>query len=238
MIEGRRIQAIIPARAGSKGLPRKNMRMLAQRPLAAWTMSAARSSRFIDSIIVSSDDPEVLHLAMTFGLACMERPPELAGDETPMAAVIEHAVSGEPGADIIVLLQVTSPLRTTEHIDGALQKLTAGSAPCVVSVRRATEPPQWMLVMEDDGTLSPLLPGKPSRRQDLRPTYLLNGAIYAAQAQELASCGYDFAQLRSSAFEMPIEASVDIDTMRDFEVAERIMTDSVKHPDSREASDG
>src|SRR5438105_2614309 len=111
------VVGLIPARGGSKAIPRKNLAPLAGRPLLAWTVAAARDSASLDRVVVSSDDAEILELARSLGVETIVRPDELGADETPMRAVVEHALGELAGCEVLVLLQPTSPLRRAEHID-------------------------------------------------------------------------------------------------------------------------
>ena len=122
MYEGKKFLAVIPARGGSKGVPRKNIKMLAGKPLIAWTIDEAKKSKFIDTCIVSTEDEEIKKVAENCG-GCVPflRPAELAQDSTPGIEVILHAMEKFPDYDYIVLLQPTSPLRLVEDIDGAIE---------------------------------------------------------------------------------------------------------------------
>ncbi len=221
---GKSILAIIPARGGSKGLPRKNLLPLGGKPLIAWTIEAARASKTIDRLILTSDDEEIMTTAE--GLGCevpFARPAPLAGDETPMAAVVEHALDSlERGYDYLVLLQPTVPGRRGEDIDAAVARCIEAEAPACVTLCEAEENPHWMFRLDDAGRLAPLLDGQepPARRQDLPRHYLLNGAVY------VAACEW-FRERRSFFGEgavgqvMPRERSLDIDTAEDLELARR-----------------
>jgi CMP-N,N'-diacetyllegionaminic acid synthase len=121
---------LIPARGGSKGIPRKNLAPVAGKPLLAWTVDAARAATELTRVVVSTDDDEIASVA---GVEVLRRPAELAADETPMLDVVRHAVA-ELSPDVLVLLQPTSPLRRAEHIDAALRLLLESGADAVVSV--------------------------------------------------------------------------------------------------------
>jgi len=226
MIEGRTVLAIVPARGGSKGLPRKNIRPLAGKPLIAWTLECASQSRYIDRCIVSTDDPEIADVAREWGGDVpFLRPAELARDDTPGIAPVIHALEQIGGYDLVVLLQPTSPLRAPSDIDGCLEKLTASGAPACVSVTPADQSPYWMYTLTERGKMRPVLEGieRAVPRQQLLEVYVLNGAVYAAEVEWLKK-SRSFLTEETVAFVMPRERSVDIDTLDDFERAERKLT--------------
>lgn len=217
MIQGMRVLALIPARGGSKGVPGKNIRLAGGKPLIAWTISAAKQSKWLDRTILSSDDPEIIKVARS--LDCdvpFIREAHLAKDETPGIEVVLDALRRCPGFDWVVLLQPTSPLRTAQDIDCALERCIETGAPACVSVCAAQENPYWMFTLAEGGHLSPLLPGSTiARRQDLPRVYALNGAVYVAKAEWLLQQG-SFITSETVAYEMPRERSLDIDTEEDF----------------------
>ena len=124
------VLGLIPARGGSKGVPRKNLAQVAGKPLLAWTVEAARAASELTRVVVSTDDDEI---AAEAGVEVLRRPAELAADDAPMLEVVRHAVS-ELGPDVVVLLQPTSPLRRAEHVDAAVRLLLESGADAVVSV--------------------------------------------------------------------------------------------------------
>lgn len=223
MIAGKSVLAIIPARGGSKGLPGKNTRQFAGKPLIGWTIEAALASQYIDRVIVTSDDEHIIAVAKDFGADVpFRRTPQLATDTATSADVIIDALAHCPGYDIMVLLQPTSPLRSVLDIDAALGLFVASQAPACVSVCEAQASPYWMFTLKDQGTLVPLMAGgATARRQDLPVCYSLNGAIYVADAvwfvRERAILGPE-----TIAYQMPVARSMDIDTLADFELAEFI----------------
>lgn len=219
MIDGLKVLAVIPARGGSKGAPRKNLRMLGGKPLIAWTIDAARQSRAVDRVIVSTDDHEIAEAALKWGGEVpFMRPTELAQDDTPGDAPFRHAAGETPGFDIAVLLQPTSPLRNAADIDGcvALALETEGS---VVSVTESGKHPAWMFTL-DGCSMSPVSPhlAATSRRQALPTVYVLNGAVYVMKTADLAS-GQALISSDTAAYVMPADRSIDIDTEIDFIVA-------------------
>lgn len=217
MIDGRRVLALIPARGGSKGLPGKNVALVDGRPLIDYTIAAARASAYVDRVVLSSDDPEIIDVARACGCDVpFQRPPELATDAAPTMDVVSHALDQLPGFDIVVLLQPTSPARTTADIDGTLQQLTRRQAPACVSVCPVEESPYWMYRIDADQHLEPLLERSTTRRQDLPAVWILNGAVYAAQTPWLKAHGSFLAE-GTVAYQMPRERSIDIDTAADLE---------------------
>ena len=218
-----RILAVIPARGGSKGVPHKNIKQLAGKPLIAWTIEAARQSKYITTTIVSTDDEEICAVAKEYGAEVpFIRPPHFAEDDTPGVAPILHAIEQCPNYDYVVVLQPTSPLRTTEDIDGAIEKMLTHERDFCVSVAEATQSPYWMYTLKDENNMQPLI-DKPLvvRRQDLPKAYILNGAVYVAKVEELKKTE-TFLTPETVAYEMPEERSFDIDVERDFYICERM----------------
>lgn len=219
MIEGNKVLAVIPARGGSKGVPGKNIRMLCGKPLIAWTIEAARASRLIDRVVVSTDDPRIAEAAVAWGAEVpFTRPASLAGDETPGIAPLRHAVETLPGFELVALLQPTSPLRTAADIDGCIALAVKSDRP-VASVTESSKHPAWMFTLEGE-LMSPVLPhlSQASRRQDLPRVYALNGAVYVIKTSDLAS-GQPLVSAGTSAYIMPPARSVDIDTEVDLDIA-------------------
>ena len=225
MFAGRRVLALIPARGGSKGLPRKNVAPLRGRPLIAWTIAAAAASAHVDDVVVSTDDDEISRAALTAGARLpFRRPADLAADKAHMTDVVAHALdtladSGETYGWLL-LLQPTSPLRTAAHIDAAFARLTASNGSAVVSVCEAEHSPQWMGELPPDGNMGSF--GQRSaaavNRQELARFYRLNGAIYLS-AVEYWRAQAGFLGPATYAYVMAPDESVDIDCALDLEVA-------------------
>lgn len=217
VIDGKRVLAVVPARGGSKGVPGKNIRVVGGVPLVGWTIAAARASTVLDRVILSSDDPEIIATATQLGCEVpFVRESRLADDLTPTIDVVLDALKRCPGFDLVVLLQPTSPLRTTQDIDRSIEQCLARSAPACVSVCVAQESPYWMYTLNSGGHLDPLVPVPAiTRRQDLPPVYSLNGAIYLAEHEWLTR-HRTFISRETVAYEMPVERSIDIDTESDF----------------------
>lgn len=225
MISGRKVLALVPARGGSKGIPRKNIRPIAGKPLIAWILEEAKKSRYIDRLVVSSEDEEILETSRRFGAETpFARPAELARDDSPDIEVVLHAIGRLPGFDYLVELQATSPLCTVEDIDGCIELLDQSGAQAVLSVVEAQPSPYWMFRLDESGSLGPLLArGElPARRQDLPPVYALNGAVSAARIPGLQE-RRSFLGPGTKAFLMPPERSVDIDDGLDWALCDLLL---------------
>ncbi len=225
MIAGQRVLAIIPARGGSKGLARKNVLPLGGRPLIVWTVRAALGARFVDRVVLSSDNDEIALAAREAGCEVpFRRPASLAEDTSSTADVVLHALQELPGYDWLVLLQPTSPLRTAEDIDSAIRLCQSSGAPGCVSVTEALQSPYWMYRINQGMQLQPLLDGSAQyhRRQDLPPVFVLNGAVYVIRTDEFLRTR-SFVGPGTVAHVMPYRRSIDIDTASDLEAAQKLI---------------
>lgn len=230
MSEHGRVLALIPARAGSRGLPRKHLLELGGRPLCAWSFDAARGATGIDRIVVSTDCPEVAALAETAGLAPpFARPPELATDEAPLGAVARHALdwllANEGDAyDWVLLLQPTSPLRTAAMVDRALTLFFSEDRSCeerLVSVTAAEVKTGLLMRADGEGGVGFCLDvGREPRRQGLPELFLPNGALYITHASRVHDGFYGGRMLP---FVMTAEESIDVDTPEDLERARLLL---------------
>lgn len=208
-----KILAIIPARGGSKGIPRKNVKLLAEKPLIAWTIESALKARGIERVIVSTEDEEIAIVAKQFGAEIpFMRPRTLAQDDTPGIAPVLHAIEQLPSFDWVLLLQPTSPLRSVEDIEGIIQFCCDEGAPSAVSITEASKHPFWMYGRNKDKCVEPLIRNLPNitRRQDLPIAYVLNGALYLARTDWLIK-NQGFIGKETLGYVMPEERSVDID---------------------------
>jgi len=232
MIEGLSVLAIIPARGGSKGIPRKNIKMIADKPLIAWTIEEAKKSKFIDHLITSTEDEEIASIAKSFGCDVpFSRPKELANDDTPGIAPVIHAIETLPQHySYVMLLQTTSPLRTVADIDGCLQECVRTKAPSCVSVVQPDKKPHWMYLRNNDGRLQPLLsePRFVARRQDLPSVYALNGAIYVATTEWIRETK-SFLSNQTVGFIMQKSSSFDIDDEMDFNICDYLLKERMKN---------
>lgn len=230
MIAGKKVLAVITARGGSKGLPGKNIRPLAGRPLIGWTIGAAQQSTLIDRTVLSTDDEAIAAVARQ--CACevpFMRDPALAADDTPSIDVLLDVLDRIPGYDIAVLLQPTSPLRTAQDIDDAIRVCVSSGAPSCVSVCEAEESPYWMYVLDSDSRMRPLIAGtnNAKRRQDLPAVHVLNGAVYVSLIDVLRR-ERAFVVAGTVGYAMPRERSVDIDLEQDLLTAAQLLTGQTK----------
>ncbi len=223
------VLGIIPARGGSRGIRHKNMAPLNGRPLIGYTLDAACASQTLTHVIVSTDDPAIADYAQRHSVeAPFRRPPHLARDDTPMLPVLQHAIqqfesSGQHRPQAVVLLQPTSPLRTAQHIDDAVGLLLTSGCDSVVSVVRVPHAFNPTSVMRlEQGRLVPFLPGEGAtrqRRQDKPVCYARNGpAVLACQRNVLIDGDRLYGQ-DCRPYEMPANASIDIDTPQDLALA-------------------
>jgi len=220
--------AIIPARAGSKRLPDKNIKNFAGKPLIAWTIEAAAASNCFDEIIVSTDSSNIAKIARTYGANVPYiRSQELASDtattEDVITDIVEHLETLKLSITSITILQPTSPLRNSDHIQGAFSLFESKLADSVISVTEVDHPVQYCNTL-DKNTLSLnefIKQNAMKRSQDLEANFRLNGAIYIINRHLIGK----FSQLyneHSYAYIMNKECSVDIDDELDFFVAESI----------------
>jgi len=228
MIGSRRVLAVIPARGGSKGVPGKNIQLVGGRPLIAWTVAAARSARTVDHLILSSDDEAIMDAARDAGCEVpFRRSADLSTDKAASIDVLVDALERTPGFDIVVLLQPTSPLRTAEDIDTALEIMERTGAPGCVSVSEAKDHPWLAYGRDGSGTLMNFCvppTGASLRRQDLPPAYVLNGAVYAADIAWVLEHRRLMASGHTAAYVMPVERSEDIDTWEDLRRADSLLS--------------
>lgn len=225
MINGKRVLGIIPARGGSKRLPRKNVLELAGKPLIGWTIEAAQQSNYIDDIFVSTDCEEISAIATKFNVHVPElRPSSLATDEATTKDVILYTLEKfGKDADIVLILQPTSPLREAKQIDEAIKLYEEKQAFSVVSVTPCEHPPMWSNHLPSNHSLKGFIrPEANCRSQELSEMYRLNGAIYTYNAKALLrDQSMDFKD-DSFAYIMPQDRSIDIDSQLDFIIAEAI----------------
>lgn len=222
----------ICARGGSKGVPNKNLRMLAGKPLIAHSIEQARGSGLFGKLAVSSDNAEILRVARDWGVdVAVERPPEMATDTAAKVPAIRHCVTSaerETGErfDIVVDLDATSPLRSEDDIRAAVGLLEAGEGQNLITATPARHSPYFNLVeLEPDGRvrLSKRLEQPIVRRQDSPPCFDLNASIYVWRRAALLG-GVDSAiGPDTRLFVMPQERSFDIDSEVDFKVVEMLM---------------
>lgn len=222
---------VIPARGGSKSVPRKNIALLHGKPLIAYTIEAARGSRSLTHFVVSSEDPEIIAVAKQYGAPVpFVRPAELATDEAPSLPVVQHAVREMESLhgityDIVVLLQPTTPLRQPGDIDAAIQKLVDTGADSVISVCDvgAYHPARMRQIIDDRLVELPIRePKEMLRRQDLPPVYIRNGAIYAVR-REVVMEQNSMSGKVCRPYMMPEDRSVNVDSKLDLLLAEILL---------------
>ncbi len=219
-----KVLGLIPARGGSKGIPRKNIRPIAGRPLIAWTIEIALKSNRLASVVVSTDDQEISEVARRHGAQIpFMRPSELAQDDTPGVDPVLHALDVLPEFDAVLLMQPTSPLRVVDDIDGIIRLAEQTGAGCVVSVAQPSQHPYWMYLLDSGQRLQSFVAAKHvTRRQDLPPVYAANGALYFARREWLES-RRTFIAADTVGYIMPAERSVDLDSSLDWKLAELLL---------------
>ena len=227
-----KVLSIIPARGGSKGVPRKNIKGLSGKPLIAWTIEEALKSCRLEKVIVSTDDKEIKETSLEWGAEVpFVRSEELATDSARAIPVLQNAVSFMQGKgfqyDAIMMLQPTSPLRLARDIDGCIGMLADDTAcSSVISVTEVGEfHPARMKYIEDSILVDPpfceAYENQP--RQELKPMYIRNGAVYLVRTNVLMESS-SLKGSRSRAYIMPRKRSVNIDSKYDFELAEWLMS--------------
>lgn len=229
MYGGKSILGLIPARGGSKGLLHKNTRLLAGKPLIAWTIEVALAANIFDQLIVSTEDREIANIAEQYGAEVpFTRPAELATDEAKGIDVVFHALNWlaehEQHYDLVFLLQPTSPLRKVDDIKGCLDLFFQKRAGAVVSVCEAEHPPLWMNKLDPDLCMKDFLKKEiaDENRQSLSRFYRINGALYLAEWDYLFK-NNGFMGLDTYAYIMLRERSVDIDTELDLKFTEFLL---------------
>ncbi|MBP6713471.1 acylneuraminate cytidylyltransferase family protein [Aliarcobacter cryaerophilus] len=214
--------SIIPARGGSKGLPKKNILELAGKPLIAWTIESSLKSKYISKTIVSSDCDEILNISSKYGSEILKRPDELARDTTPTEPVVEHILQNIKDLgnySYLVLLQPTSPLRDEKDIDEAISKLIQEKdATALISVKEIDNKILKAFKINNNGYLEGISNNKYPfmRRQDLPKVFMPNGAIYIISINEFLKTKRLFSD-NAISYLMNEEKSLDIDTIDDFE---------------------
>ena len=228
-----KILGVIPARAGSKGVPQKNTKMLSGKPLLAWTIDEAKKSKLIDRLILSTEDEKIAKVGRSFGVDVpFKRPKELADDKTHTPEILIHAVNEVQKIDgtvydIIVLLQPTVPFRKAKHIDMSIEQFLSDKLESLITVKKQDYPPWWMFKLENNKLTTVFEYDKNKNvfnmeRQEFPSVYKPNGSVYVTKSNLLRenkqlvnpkSCGY---------LVIEDEFQVNIDTLLDFNVAEAI----------------
>lgn len=226
-----KILGVIPARGGSKGVERKNIRLVAGKPLIAYSIEAAKHARSLTRFVVSTEDAEIAAVAKNFGAEVIARPKEIAEDTTPMVDVIKHVFHcfenrGET-FDAGLILQPTAPLRTAEDIDLAIEIFEKSNARSLVSVYQVSDCHPARMYRIEEGVLIPLQEEPKQRlRQALPPIFHRNGAIYLFRKSLLAEGS--LMGDRPLPFVMPRETSINIDEEIDLDLADLLLRRRMK----------
>lgn len=230
MIRNGRLLAVVPARGGSKRLPGKNILELAGKPLIAWSIEAGLQSKYVDRVVVSTNDEEIGNVAREYGADVpFMRPEELARDESTTIDMLRHALYelGEEGEEYeyLILLQPTSPLRTEWHINEAVEKLIQNNADNIIGVTEVDHPIEWTNTLPKnlsmEGFLRKEMENK--RSQDFPVRYRVNGAIYLMRIDVLLKSKTLFFGRNSYAYVFDKTDSIDIDDMNDFLIAKAML---------------
>lgn len=222
MIQGKNVLAYIPARSGSKGIKDKNIIKIAGKPLIAYTIEAARSSKYVDKVIVSTDSERYAEIARKWGAEVpFLRPAELAADDSPAMDTTLHLLGwlekNNSFFDVIFCLLCTVPLRSTEDIDRALEELIAKDADSLIGVSVTSH---WMNTLPKDNSMKHFIPPEiqHKNRQEIPTMYQLNGAVFVARRDQLTRTKSWYGE-RTYPFVIPRERAVDIDEPIDLEFA-------------------
>lgn len=223
MYKDKTFLAIVPAKGRSKRLPGKNILDLNGKPLVTYSIEAALDCKYLDKVIVSSDDDKIINISKKFGAEIIKRPNELSDDTATTFDAVKHTIDNvEDNYDYIVLLQPTSPLRGKKHINEAIELLEAKGADAVVSVCKMDHSPLWSNTLQADGSMENFLRDEVlnKRSQDLKTYYKLNGAIYICRSDRLLEEKSFFLKDKIFAYVMDRESSIDIDEEIDFKMVE------------------
>lgn len=214
MYKNKTFIAVIPARGGSKGIPRKNIIDVAGKPLIAYTIETALASRYLDRVVVSTDDAEIVEVSKQYGAEVpFLRSAHLATDEAKTIDTVMDTLERINGTyDYVVLLQPTQPLRTTQQIDDAIQQVVEKDQSSLVSVEEVIDHPILYRTMTKEGKLLPLLHQNSTvRRQDFEPYYKVNGLIYINKISDLTND----TSLNDNVYAFLTHSVIDIDTRED-----------------------
>ena len=230
MINSKRVLSLILARSGSKGLPKKNIRLLQGKPLIAWSIEASKNSFYIDDLLVSTDSKEIADIAKQYGAeAPFLRPANLASDSASTIDAIIHALdwleSRNRYYEIIVLLEPTSPLREPEDINRCLEMMQENRVSSVVSVSQVENMhPMFLFHLGEEKKLHPYSQKQPNsvRRQDITPLFFLDGSVYCSEIDALRA-RKGFYHEDTSGYVVPKWKSLEIDDEDDFVMVEALM---------------
>lgn len=228
-----KVLGLITARGGSKGVPGKNIKLLAGKPCIAWTVEEAKRSKNLDRVIVSTDNQEIAEIAEKLGAEVpFLRPVEIAGDSSASILTVLHALDFLKEKEnynpvFVCLLQPTSPLRIAADIDGTIETALSKKRDAAVSVVETHHHPFLLRKIEKDGSLVPFITSgnEYNRRQDMPKTFFVNGAVFVNSIKSLVE-RKSFYPPGCLGFEMPPERSIQIDTPWDFYCAQLML----EHP--------
>jgi len=217
-----KVIGVIPARRGSKGVPKKNIKPLLGKPLIAHTIEEARKSKYLDRIVISTDDPEIAEICGELGAGVVVRPSEFATDTAPTELALIHVVEslsrGGYEPDVVVTLEPTSPLRTHQLIDRCIEVLWETGADSVISVKKIDA----CLGTIAEGRFEYLIKNQPRRRQDREPLYLESSTVYVTRTETLLERGSVLGE-RLYAVVVDEDEAIDINTPLDLVIAEAVM---------------
>ncbi|NOR45864.1 MAG: acylneuraminate cytidylyltransferase family protein [Candidatus Delongbacteria bacterium] len=228
----KRILSIIPARGGSRGILRKNIATVGNKPLISWTIEASLGSNYITETIVSSDDIEILDIAKSCGSKVLKRPLEISGDDAPSSSVIIHIINELTEQNIffdyIIFLQPTSPLRNAKNIDDAFKEFFNTDSNALISVSEIDNKFLKTLKLNNQGYLEGAFNNEYPfyRRQDLPKVYLPNGAIYIIKTSIFLE-GNSLLPDKTVMYEMDSQSSIDIDSYDDIEKVNKIILSGI-----------
>lgn len=223
-LNNKKILAIIPARGGSKRLPKKNILHFCGKPLISWTIEETQKSKYIDKIIVSSDDDDILNVVKKYSIGSIKRDKSLSKDTSTTIDVVLDVINRQTEKyDYILLLQPTSPLRTVNDINNACELLVQKEAYSIISMCETEHPIQWCTKLDKYNCLDNFIQNiNTQRSQEQEVHYRLNGAIYLIKIDEFTREKSFFSNTKSYAYIMDKQSSIDIDDKFDFNLAEYI----------------
>lgn len=232
MLENKKVLVVIPARGGSKGILKKNIKILHGKPLIQYTIESSQGSMYVDDIVVSTDDKEILNVSEALGVKVVLRPERLSGDDALVVDALRYTLDTLEGEgllyDIVLLLEPTSPLRTSEIIDNCIKEFKKDNVKNVVTFSETDLPPDRIWRLENK-CIEPYIAGANPwlPRQKLETGYQLNGLVYALDVVNFRAMKNSHTILNGEITPVitPKEISIDIDDMLDFKMIEFLMED-------------
>lgn len=228
-----KVLAIIPARGGSKGIPKKNIVPLGGKPLIAWTIEASKGSKYINRTFVSSDSDEILAVSQECGAETIKRPGEISGDDSPFELLIMHVLENlknkeSYSPDLIVYLQPTSPLRTSADIDDAIAHMLSKKGEALISLFELDNKYLKAFVVNEKGYITGAINNRYPfiNRQDLPKLFMPNGAIYIIKKEIFMKTKQLFSK-KTIPFIMSKEKSIDIDSNEGLANAKNLLKSSI-----------